>query len=117
MTKIKKELTSNGTIKIKKKFSLYFLNIKNINRVLILLIVACGIFYLTGINDLTVKGFKMQELKKKIRQISSENKDIEHKTMSLESLKYLDERAKNLRMVAVGDINYIEVGGELVAKK
>lgn len=93
------------------------LNLKNLNRLLLLIIIVGGIYYLIGINDLTVKGFKLYELKSRVNKLALENKDMELKITSLKSYNNLSERAKNISMVAVGDIDYITVIDEIVAKK
>lgn len=115
MSKIKKEYTSAKTerFKIKKLF-----NLKTFNKFLFIIIIISGIYYIAGVNYLTIQGFKLGELKKNVNQLAEENRDIELKTMALESYNNLSSRAKDLNMVAVGqEVDYITKTIELVAKK
>ncbi|MFA4834025.1 MAG: hypothetical protein WC619_04255 [Patescibacteria group bacterium] len=92
-------------------------NFKNLNKFLFVVIVAAGVYYLTGINDLTVKGFKLQEEKNKINLLAEENAVLGLKVTGLESYNNLSERAKELKMVVAGEIDYITVQSGIVAKK
>ncbi|MDD5291545.1 MAG: hypothetical protein PHZ04_05630 [Patescibacteria group bacterium] len=112
-TKTQKEFCEN---KIEPKRSGLF-NFKNLNRFLFVVIVVAGVYYLTGINDLTVKGFKLQEEKGKVNLLKEENIALELKKNGLESYNNLSERAKELKMVAAGEIDYITVQSGIVAKK
>ncbi|MFH1661838.1 MAG: hypothetical protein ABIA02_01960 [Candidatus Falkowbacteria bacterium] len=102
---------------MKQKHKTKIFNLKMFNRFLFILIIASSVCYLKGINDLSVNGFKIQELKHKISIISEENKENELKIMALESLNNLDEKVKELNMVAVGEIDYITSSIEVVAMK
>lgn len=93
------------------------LALKILNKILFLLIILAGVYHFFGINDLTVKGFKLQEAKKKINFLAEENRNIKFKITTLQSYSSLSERAKKLKMVAVGDINYITTESGFVAKK
>lgn len=84
-------------------------NIKIVNGFLLLLIVAGSLYYVTGINDLVVKGFELQELKAKVSYLSEENKKASAETMALKSYGNLAKRIENLQMVAVDNIDYIKV--------
>ncbi len=84
---------------------------------LIILIISCGIYYIVSINDLSAKGFVMQELKNKLAVINKDNKDMELRVMELESYENIDQRANNLKMVKVDKIDYFTIIDETVAKK
>ena len=93
------------------------LSFKIINRMMFLFIIVLGVYYVAGINDLTVKGFKLQELKIGSIETADENKDLELKIMSFESYNRLSEKIKELDMVAVGNVEYISGPDSVVAKK
>jgi len=112
-TNTKKEFCENRIEPSRNKL----FNFRNLNKFLFIIIVAAGVYYLAGINDLTVKGFKLQEEKGKINLLKEENAVLELKTTGLESYNNLSERAKELKMVAVGEIDYITVQSSIVAKK
>lgn len=111
MTQTKKEPFS-GQDKKKKVFSL-----KIFNSFLFLLIIAGSLYYLIGINNLIVKGFRLQELKKEVNLSKNENKNFELKTMFLESYNNLSERAEDLSMVVASEIGYITITDGVVVKK
>ena len=100
---------------IKIKFSF-----KILNKLIFSFIIISVLYYITGINDLTVKGFRLQELKTEVSKLQEENRNVKLKVMALESYSNLSERAKELNMVAMGeDVEYITVtaGASVVAKK
>ncbi len=94
-----------------------FLNIRNFNKLLGTLIIAIIVYYVTGINDLTVKGFKLQELKKRKTNLVEKNENMRLKTMSLESYNNLVSRAEKMNLVSVGGVDYISAMEDVVAKK
>ncbi len=94
-----------------------FLNIKIINILLSILILLSGAYYLIGINDLAVKGFKLQALKEETNRLNGENKELGIKITDLESYNSLNARAQALKMVAVGKIDYLAGADATVAKK
>jgi hypothetical protein len=86
-----------------------WLNIKTFNSFLLALIVVGGLYYVTGINDLVVKGFTLHELKNKVALLSEENKNLSVETASLKSYNNLAKRIDNLKMVAVDNVDYVRV--------
>lgn len=102
-----------------KKFgsSKFKLNLRIFNNFLFILIVVLFVYYIVGVNDLTVKGFKLQELKKTQKEMEDGNNNLELKIMSLQSHNNLSEKIKKLDMVAVGKIDYISNASGYVAKK
>lgn len=81
------------------------------------MIVASGIYFVIIANDLSIKGFVLQELKIEVAEINKENKNIKLKIMELESYDNITKRADDLKMVKVEKIDYILLGSEAVAKK
>ena len=94
----------------KKRFSL-----KRFNQILFILIVIFGVYYLTCINDLSVKSFKMQGLKEEAARLNNENNNFEVIAMSLNSYNSLSRRVEQLHMVAVDKINYVDASVSAVA--
>jgi hypothetical protein len=86
-----------------------WLNIKNLNCFLLTMIILGGLYYVTGINDLVVKGFTLQELKTKAELLQEQNQDLNVETASLQSYGNLAKRIDNLKMVAVDNVDYIKV--------
>lgn len=93
------------------------LNLRIVNSLLGGLIVVLGIFYLVNINDLTVKGFALKELKSQSNLLISDNKDCEAKIMNLQSYNNLNDKVKKLNMVAVSEVEYLSVNTNIIARK
>ena len=93
------------------------LNLRVLNRCLFLAAFALGFLYLLTVSDLTVKGFALQELKAKSSQLSREKTAYEEQANALQSYYYLNAKAENLNMVAVGDIDYLTLSNTAVAKR
>ena len=93
------------------------LNLKKFNQVVLILVIILGVYYIAGINDLTVKGFELQELKASAMEIEDNNNNLELRIMSLGSYNNLSERIADLDMVAVGKVEYISGASSFVAKR
>jgi len=85
------------------------------NKILVGMIFVACIGYITTINDLSIKGFILQDLKSDISQLEIDNEQHELKAMTLESYELINERAQKLGMVKVEDIKYVSVVGGAVA--
>ncbi len=92
------------------------INIKVLNYILLSLIISLGIFYLSGMNDLSITGYKIEELNKQKNDYASTNEDLELKIMSLSSYGNIISRVNGLKMVAVKEIEYLSAA-TVVAKK
>ncbi len=93
------------------------LNLKLVNLFLGSIAILLSGYYLVNINDLTVKGFALRELKSEATILTSENLDKETKIMNLQSYSSLNEKVKKLNMVAVGEVEYLTVDQTVVARK
>lgn len=93
------------------------LNLKFVNLFLGGILFLIGGYYLVNINDLTVKGFALRELKSEATILSSENLDAETKVMNLQSYSNLNEKVKKLNMVAVGEVEYLSDNPTALARK
>ncbi len=85
------------------------------NKMLACMIVVACIAYIATINDLSIKGFILQDLKTKVTQLEIDNEQYELRAMNLESYDLIDERAQKLGMVKVDDIKYVSVSNGAVA--
>ena len=81
------------------------------------LIIICGISYVVSVNNLSIKGFVLADLKSKVSELQKENENIELKVMNLESYENITKRANELKMVKVDKINYIIKTNDFVAKR
>ncbi|MFA4999753.1 MAG: hypothetical protein WC545_00095 [Patescibacteria group bacterium] len=93
------------------------LNLKKFNIVLFSLIAILGAVYLVDINDLTVQGFALQELKAEAAYLSGEKASNEEKVNIIQSYYSLNERTAKLNMVAIDNVEYLAVNRSDVARK
>lgn len=93
------------------------LNLKIVNIFLGSGIIILGLVYLVNINDLTVKGFALKELKSSSNLLLSDNRDYEAKIMNLQSYNNLNDKVKKLNMVAVSEVEYLSVKNGVIARK
>jgi len=83
------------------------LNLKYFNLGLGAFIAVFGVLYLVNISDLTVLGFALRDLKSQAATLASANLEYEEAVNSAQSYYSLNTRTKNLKMVAVGDVEYL----------
>lgn len=76
-----------------------------------------GVVYLVGMNDLTVKGFALKDLKSQTNLLEEENQDLQAKALTLQSYTALSPRLQGLNMVMADDVAYFSPKTPVVAKK
>lgn len=89
--------------------------IRFFNKILFLSVAIFGISYLLCINDLAIKGFKLNELKTEYNKLNNENNKYELEIMSYKSYNNLSQRAKNLNLTLASAPEYIDAGLTTVA--
>jgi hypothetical protein len=94
-----------------------FFNLKIFNKIIFAIVIILGVSYIIGFNGLTIKGFTLNELKLEHNKIAEENKKLELEAMTLSSYGNISDKINNLKMVAVGKVDYINGRVETVAKK
>ena len=92
-------------------------NLKGFNRLSIFLIVVLSVLFIVGINNLSIQGYVLSDLKEQRNKLAGENKKLELKAVNLISYNNVSEKIASLKMVAVESIDYLNTGAELVAKK
>lgn len=92
-------------------------NLKNFNKAVFLIIIILSVYYIAGVNDLSIKGFALSELKHQKNKLVETNNNLELNALSLSSYAGIKEKIKSLKMVASGEISYMTAGSEIVAKK
>jgi len=88
-----------------------------VNAVIYISVFIGGICYIAGINDLSIKGFKLQDMKTRAAAIESENANLELQITQIESYENLTARAREIGMVGVDKIDYISAVNGAVARK
>jgi len=93
------------------------LNLRNFNKFLFVALIVLGVSYIAGANGLAIRGYALSDLKEQRNKLAEENKKLELKAMTLSSYNTIGEKIENLKMVAVGSIDYINGGSGAVAKR
>lgn len=93
------------------------ISLKTVNKILLFLLFVSGVYYITTINDLVVKGFVLQDLKSKVEFKSEDNRILNARATSLKSCNELAKRIEGLNMVSSDKINYIKVNKWVLAAK
>jgi hypothetical protein len=93
------------------------INLKVINRVLVVSLVCSFIWYLASVNNLAVKSFVIKDLKVNVNDIVSANKDLEAQVTALSSYQYLNQKVAELKFVPAGDVKYLTANNQLLAKR
>ncbi len=93
------------------------LNLKYFNLGLFSLIAGLSIFYLVSISNLAVSGFVLKDLKSEAAVLASEKLAKEEAINRMQSYQVVSERTKNLNMVAIGEVEYLRIPSEIVARK
>lgn len=92
-------------------------NLKNFNRAIFFIIIILAVYYIAGVNDLSIKGFALSDLKAQKNKLAEANNKLELKALTLSSYFNIKEKISNLKMVAAGEVSYLTAGVETVAKK
>jgi hypothetical protein len=93
------------------------ISLKSVNKGLLFLLFVCGIYYITTVNDLVVKGFVLQDLKVRAGVLNEDNHALNTRAVALKSCNDVSKRIEKLDMVTADKIDYIKVGfGALAAK-
>jgi uncharacterized protein HemX len=101
------EKQSNPQNKILKTFNLF----------LVVILVVSGFYFLKSMDDAIVKNLELEQLKGQIGFLENENREIQVLKNNLESYENISSRLKDMNMVKITDIKYIEVSKDSLAKK
>ena len=93
------------------------LNLKHFNIGLLVAMAAMLLFYLVNINDLTVQGFVLHDLKVQAASLADANAENETAVNAVQSYDSLSARVQKLSMVAVGDVDYLSVANAAMARR
>jgi len=88
-----------------------------LNKFLFIVIIINGIYFVASVNDLSIKGFVLRELRLKSEELQNNNKLVTNKVTELESYENIQKRALGMNLVKAGTIEYITVISEAVARK
>lgn len=92
-------------------------NLKNFNRAVFFALIILSVYYVAGVNDLSIKGFALSDLKAQKNKLIETNNKFELNALTSSSYANIKEKISNLNMVAAGQVNYLTIGAEAVARK
>lgn len=91
--------------------------LKYIPHLSLMLIIVIGILFVVSVNDLSIKGFMLKDLKVQLMELKAENEQFELIAMELESYENIENRAQELKMVKVDSIDYITLSEPTMAMR
>lgn len=87
-----------------------------LNFLLVVLICAAGVFYIFEVNDVATQGYKIRELEKRAQELKDSNEKLKIREAELRSMYNIEEKTKDLNMVAPGSISYMALPGNVAMK-
>ena len=93
----------------------YQLDSKGWLLLLVIIIGTAGLVYLSQVNSLATKGYKIKELENKAADLRDQNKQYELQITELRSTARINEAIKKLEMVEVARVEYLRPNGTTVA--
>ena len=75
-----------------------------------------SLFYLAQSNQITTKGYALQELQEEQSKVLSENERLQVEAARLESLNKASQKAKDLSMVPIKELKYFNGSSSLAQK-
>jgi hypothetical protein len=72
--------------------------------------------YLFTMNEVMVRGFRLEELQRSAKALAEEHRDFELQAVSLKSYDNLSQKLQELQMVSVDNIDYISASSALAKK-
>ncbi len=83
--------------------------LSKINSIFFCLIIVSGLYYIFGVNDLSIKGFKLYDLKAKLSGLYDARENLEMTVTQLESYDQIASRIEKMNLVKADKIDYVTV--------
>ena len=90
---------------------------KSFNIFLSLVVLAALCIYLVQSNSLLTQGYELQGIDKKSQELKRVKKELEGKSLELQSMTILAPKIEKLKMVEVDNAKYIDLQKNTVVKK
>jgi hypothetical protein len=87
-----------------------------LNFLLVMFIAALGVFYIFEVNSNATKGFEIRTLEKRVQELKDSQEKLKIKEAELKSMYNIEERTKNLNMVAPKDVSYLTLPGSVAMR-
>jgi cell division protein FtsL len=82
--------------------------------IVIFLIILSSLAYVIQVNSIAVKGFKIEELRKRVNQLQMENEKLEIKVAEMQSMSKIEEVANQLGLVKSEKVEYLKGGSSMM---
>lgn len=83
---------------------------------LVALICATSVFYIFEVNNLATKGYEIKNFETQLDKLKKENEQLNIRAAELKSMYNIEEKTKDLNMVAPKDISYLNLPGDVAMK-
>lgn len=87
-----------------------------LNFLLVAFIAALGVFYIFEVNSNATKGYEIRSLEKRVQELKDSQERLKIREAELKSMYNIEERTKNLNMVAPKDVSYLTLPGNVAMK-
>ena len=84
--------------------------------ILVALVCAAGVFYIFEVNNLATKGYEIRNLENQLNKSQKENETLRIQEAELKSMYKIEEKTKDLNMVAPKDVSYLNLPGDVAMK-
>ena len=91
-------------------------NAKTLNVVLLVCVCLAGVFYLSKINSMAIKGFQIKDLEEKQAALKDNIRKSELRAAELQSSQKIQDRIAALEMVSVAKVEYAKEGGVVAVR-
>ncbi len=86
------------------------------NILLAALICIAGVLYIFEVNSVATQGFDIRNLEKKVQEKGEENAKLKIREAELRSIYNIEQKTKDLNMVAPKDVSYMSLPGNVAMK-
>ena len=83
---------------------------------LVTLICAAGVFYIFEVNNVATQGYTIRDLEKQAQELRDENEKLKIREAELRSMYNIEQRTKDLNMIAPKDVSYLSLPGNVAMK-
>lgn len=85
----------------------FALNFKNVNYIIVGLVILLGTVYIGIVNSTADKGFEVDEMQNKIVELKKDNKTLELEVSSAQSMQNIKRAANDMQLVEITEAEYV----------
>ncbi len=99
-------LTISGNFSKKRPGNLVSTRVLNLS--MLSAIIFFGLLYLFQVNSMGTKGYEIRRLEQQVRQVESEQKNLQIKASDLQSIDRIQSNAQSLNFVPATNVTYLK---------